>query len=187
MKYVDIDCEQVNEKIKTRSIERCEIGSKLQNQAKIWLKKYGYEDDLMEYLDALVQSNDIKVLPQEIQDKFEMHDCYVYIDDIWELYDKLKKEIIETISEINDKTAKYYELKDTDINAAEHLFWDNKESLKEQSYYYNNLSGYNIPTIKPYKEYLDNINAEKNGDLLGSTQKEFEYDENDLSWLQDLL
>ena len=187
LKYVDIDCEQVNGKIKTRSIERCEIGSKLQNQAKIWLKKYGYEDDLMEYLDALVQSNDIKVLPKDVQDKFVIHDCYTYIDNIWELYDKLKKEIIETIAEINDKTAKYNELKDTDINAAEHLFWDDKESLKEQSYYYNNLSGYNIPTIKPYKEYLDNINAEKNGDLLGSTQKESKYAEDDLAWLQDLL
>ena len=189
LKYVDIDCEQVNGKIKTRSIERCEIGSKLQNQAKIWLKKYGYEDDLMEYLDALVQSNDIKVLPQEIQDKFVMHDCYVYIDNIWELYEKLKEEIIETIAEINDKTEKYNELKDTDINAAEHLFWDDEESLKEQSYYYNNLSGYNIPTIKPYKQYLDKINAEKNGDLLGlnSKNKTYEHEEDNLDWLNDLI
>ena len=187
LKYVDIDCEQVNGKNKTRSIERCEIGDKLQSQVKIWLKKYGYEDDLMEYLDALVQSNDIKVLPQEIQDKFVIYDCYTYIDDVWELYDKLKEEIIETITEINDKTAKYNELKDTDIDAAEHLFWDDEESLKEQSYYYNNLCGYTIPTIKPYKEYLDKINAEKNGGLLGINKKEDEIAEDDLSWLDGLV
>lgn len=186
LKYVDIDCEQVNGKIKTRSIERYEIGDKLQASVKVWLKKFGYEDDMMEYLDALVQTNDIKCLPKEVQDKYVIHDCYVYVDDIWDLYESLKEEIIETIKEINEKTDKYNELKDVDLNAAEHLFWDNEESLKAQSYYYNNLSGYNIPTIKPYKEYLDKINADKNNDLLNNRNND-EIPEDDLSWLNDLM
>lgn len=186
LKYVDVDCEQVNGKIKTRSIERCEIGDKLQSSVKIWLKKFGYENNIMEYLDALVQTNDIKCLPKEVQDKYVIHDCYVYIDDIWNLYESLKEEIIETIKEINEKTDKYNELKDIDLNAAEHLFWDDEESLKAQSYYYNNLSGYNIPTIKPYKEYLDKINADKNNDLLNNRNND-EIPEDDLSWLNDLM
>lgn len=189
LKYVDIDCEQVNGKIKTRSIERYEIGDKLQASVKVWLKKFGYEDDMMEYLDALVQTNDIKCLPKEVQDKYVIHDCYVYVDDIWDLYESLKEEIIETIKEINEKTDKYNELKDVDLNSAEHLFWDNEESLRAQSYYYNNLSGYNIPTIKPYKEYLDRINVDKNLDLLGLNNKNKNelQKEDDLSWLKDLL
>ena len=122
LKYVDIDCEQVNGKIKTRTVERSEIGNSLQASAKTWLKKYGYEDDLLVYLDALAQSNDIKVLPEDVQKKFVVKDCYVYIDNIWDLYDELKEEIIETIAEINEKTEKYNEIKDTDLEAAENIF-----------------------------------------------------------------
>ena len=189
LKYVDIDYEQVNGKIKTRTVERAEIGNSLQASAKTWLKKYGYEDDMLMYLDALAQSNDIKVLPEEVQKKFVIRDCYVYIDNIWDLYDELKEEIIMTIAEINEKTEKYNELKDTDIDAAEHLFWDDDETLKAQSYYFNNLSGYLIPTIKPYKQYLDRINADKNLDLLGlnNENKNEPQEEDDLSWLKDLL
>ena len=189
LKYVDIDCEQVNGKIKTRTVERAEIGNSLQSSAKTWLKKYGYEDDLLVYLDALAQSNDIKVLPEDVQKKFVVRDCYVYIDNIWDLYDELKNEIIETIAEINEKTEKYNELKDTDLEAAEHLFWDDDETLKAQSYYFNNLCGYNIPTVKPYKQYLDRINADKNLDLLGLNNKNQNevQEEDDLAWLNDLL
>ena len=189
LKYVDIDYEQVNGKIKTRTVERAEIGTALQASAKTWLKKYGYEDDMLMYLDALAQSNDIKVLPEEVQKKFVIRDCYVYIDNIWDLYDELKEEIITTIAEINEKTEKYNELKDSDIDAAEHLFWDDDETLKVQSYYFNNLSGYLIPTIKPYKQYLDRINEDKNLDLLGlnNKNKNETQEEDDLSWLKDLL
>lgn len=189
LKYVDIDCEQVNGKIKTRTVERSEIGNSLQASAKTWLKKYGYEDDLLVYLDALAQSNDIKVLPEDVQKKFVVKDCYVYIDNIWDLYDELKDEIIEIIAEINEKTKKYNELKDVDLEAAENLFWDDDETLKAQSYYFNNLCGYNIPTVKPYKQYLDRINTDKNLDLLGLNNKNQNetHGEDDLSWLNDLL
>ena len=189
LKYVDIDCEQVNGKTKTRTVERAEIGNSLQASAKTWLKKYGYEDDMLMYLDALAQSNDIKVLPEEVQKKFVIRECYVYIDNIWNLYDELKEEIITTIAEINEKTEKYNELKDSDIDAAEHLFWDDDETLKAQSYYFNNLSGFLIPTIKPYKQYLDRINTDKNLDLLGlnNENKNEPQEEDDLSWLKGLL
>lgn len=188
LKYVNIDCEQMNGKIKTRTIERYEIGEKLQASAKAWLKKLGYEEDIMEYLDALVQTNDIKCLPEDVQAKYTINDCYVYVDNIWDFYEALKEEIIETVNEINQKTEEYKCLMEIgDIEEAELLFWDDEESLKSQAYYYNNLCGYSIPTIKPYKQYLDKLTAEKNGGLLGSTKKnDDEYDENDMSWLNDL-
>ena len=189
LKYVDIDYEQVNGKIKTRTVERAEIGNSLQASAKTWLKKYGYADDRLMYLDVLAQSNDIKVLPEEVQKKFVIRDCYVYIDNIWDLYDELKEEIITSIAEINEKTEKYNELKDSDIDAAEHLFWDDDETLKNQSYYFNNLSGYRISTIKPFADYLNRINEDKNLDLLGlnNENKNETQEEDDLSWLKDLL
>ena len=91
--------------------------------------------------------------------------------------------------EINEKIEKYNELKDVNLDAAEHLFWDDDESLKAQSYYFNNLCGYSIPTIKPYRNYIERINAEKNLDLLGlnNDNKNKEQEEDDLSWLKDLL
>lgn len=188
LKYVNVDCEQVNGKIKTRTIERYEIGSKLQASVKTWLKKFGYEDQMLEYLDELVRTNDIKCLPEEVQEKYIVNDCYVYIDNIWDFYKDLKEEIIETITEINEKTIKYKEFTEIgDNESAEKLFWDDDESLKAQSYYYNNLSGYSISTLKPYKCYLDKITAEKNGDIFGNKkQNKNEFSEDDLSWLNDL-
>lgn len=188
LKYVNVDCEQVNGKIKTRSIERREIGEKLQASVKVWLKKLGYEDKMIEYLDALVQTNDIKCLPEDVQAKYIINDCYVYIDDIWNFYTNLKEEIVETIKEINDKTKKYKALvRANKLEEAEKLFWDDEESLQDQSYYYTNLSGYSISTLKPYKHYLDKITAEKNDGLFGGNMsKTDDFDEEDLSWLNDL-
>ena len=138
MKYVNVDCEQINGKIKTRTIERHEIGSKLQASVKTWLKKLGYDkEDIDLFLNDLVLSNDIKCLPEDVQSKYKVEDCYVYVDDIWDVYNKLKDEIIETVTEINNKVKKYNELIKTDSDAAEKLFWDDDDSLKAQSYYYN--------------------------------------------------
>ena len=185
LKYVNVDCEQINGKIKTRTIERYELGSKLQSSVKTWLKKLGYEEQMMEYLDSLVQTNDIKCLPEDVQKKYRIDDCYVYVDNIWDFYENLKEEIIETITEINEKVIQYKEYVILgNEEEAEKLFWDDDESLKSQSYYYNNLSGYNIPTLKPYKQYLDKITAEKNGNMFNSNKEE--YQEDDLSWLNDL-
>lgn len=184
LKYVNIDCEQVNGNIKTRIIERHEIGVKLESSVKTWLKKLGYKDKVLEYTDLLVRTNDISVLPKEVQDKYVINDCYVYVDDIWKLYEQLKEEIIEVVTEIREKTELYkIHEKNEDYEAAERLFWDNEESLKAQSYYYNNLCGYSVPTVKPYKEYLDKINANKNENL-SSNNNDFE--EDDFSWLDGI-
>lgn len=187
LKYVQIDCKQVNGKIKQRIVERCEIGSSLQASAKVWLNKLGYKDDLLFYLDALVQSNDISCLPQEVQIKFKISDCEVYIENIWDLYDKLKEEIIQTVTDINKKVEQYNALKDSDLEAAEKLFWDDDESLKKQSYYYNNLCGYSIPTIKPYKDYLDRITVNKNDNIFINNSVKKEEDDDDMAWLSELL
>lgn len=187
LKYVNIDCEQINGKIKTRTIERYEIGSSLQASVKTWLKKFKYnEEQITEYIEVLIKTNDIKCLPKEVQEKYIINDCYVYVDDIWNFYKDLKEEIIETIAEITEKTAKYKELAKSNIEEAEKLFWDDEETLKAQSYYYNNLCGYSIPTIKPFKAYLDKITIEKDGSIFGNSKKEDDLEEDDLSWLNDL-
>lgn len=189
LKYVNIDCEQINGNIKTRTIERYEIGSKLQASVKTWLKKLGYTEQMNDYLNALVQTNDIKCLPEDVQEKYIVNDCYVYVEDIWNFYEELKEEIIETINEINEKVNQYklfVELGDQE--SAEKLFWDDEESLKAQSYYFNNLCGYSISTIKPFKEYIEKLNAEKEGNIFNGTKQSAEEDfaEDNLDWLNDL-
>lgn len=171
---------------KVREIERCELGDKLYANAKMWLKDFGYtEDQTFEYLDKLSQSNDISCLPKEIQEKYELHDCYVYVDLTDELINHWETFIIDTMNMIRKKEKEYYELKESgQYEAADKLWWEDEKSLKKQSYYLNNLCGYSPNLHKPLKSYLEKLDKNKKGDILG--QKKEEYDVDDLSWLNDL-
>jgi HKD family nuclease len=50
------------------------------------------------------------------------------------------------------------------------------------------LCGYSISTIKPFKEYIEKLNAEKEGNIFNGTKQSAEEDfaEDDMSWLNDL-
>ena len=146
----------------------------------MWLKEFGYEEQLMEYLDALAQTNDITVLPKEVQDKFEFNDCYVYVDLTEELIKHWEDYIIETTKMIRAKEEEYQ------TNNDEKIWWEDEETVKNQSYYFSNLCGYSPYLHKPYAAYLDKLNAEKNEDIFGSTKTNDDYDINDLSWLNAL-
>lgn len=174
---------------KVREIERCTLGEKLQANAKMWLKEFGYtEDQVFEYLDKLAQTNDIKVLPEEVQEKYEFHDCYVYVELTQELIDYWTNFIIDTMKEIRSKEAQYEELKEAGkYEEADKLWWEDEESVKKQSYYLSNLCGYSPNLHKPYKAYLDALDAQKNGDILGTKKKsDEEYAIDDLGWLNNL-
>lgn len=174
---------------KVREIERCTLGEKLQANAKMWLKEFGYtEDQVFEYLDSLAQTNDIKVLPEEVQAKYEFHDCYVYVELTQELIDYWTNFIIDTMKEILNKEAQYEELKAAGkYDEADKLWWEDEESVKKQSYYLSNLCGYSPNLHKPYKAYLEALDAKKNGDILGTKKKsDEEYAIDDLGWLNNL-
>lgn len=172
---------------KVREIERCELGEKLQANAKMWLKDAGYsEEQVFEYLDQLAQTNDITVLPEAVQNKYEFHDCYVYVDLTEELINHWESFIIDTMKLIREKEKEYFVLKENGkFEEADKLWWEDEESLKKQSYYLTNLCGYSANLHKPLKAYLEKLDSNKNGDILGQ-KKEDEYDVDDLSWLNDL-
>lgn len=86
-----VTIEQKNGKTKDRYIERNVIGEKLVNTAKMWLKEFGYEDDIEKYIDEMTLNNNIDCLPEEVRDKFEIHDCYVQIPLTTEKINDLKK------------------------------------------------------------------------------------------------
>ena len=108
----------------------------------------------------LLDTNSIECLPEEVKEKYEITDCYVYID----LTDDLINKWIDTIT----TTIKDIELRETDYKEtkSDKCFWDNEDSIKAQSYYYSNLCSYSINKLLPYKEYLDKMEMAKNDDDL---------------------
>lgn len=178
LKYVQVDCTQANGKITTREIERREIGSKLQTSVKMWLKKLGYTPE--DYLDKFVLNNDLTLLPNDVQEKFKVRDCIIEVSITDQLIKHWTDYIIHTIDEIEEKEDEYRKTLD------EKIFYDTPENVQKQSYYFATLCGYTANLHKPYKEYLERLEQEKNGDLLKSKNNNSTETEDDLSWL-DLL
>lgn len=190
LKYCTVEYEQANGAIKTRDIERFELGEKLQSNLKIWLKKLGYEDKIDEYLMKVLDDNSIECLPEDVQAKYKISDCYCYIDLNEKLVDKWTNEIIATIKDIELRRADYEE------TGSEMVWWDSDESVKAQSYYFANLSGYSANLHKPYGQYLDTLEKSKSGGMFGGLLGDVstssgnvinnKKDELDLSWLDNI-
>lgn len=159
LKYVSIQYEQANGAVKTREVERCKIGESLQTNAKMWLKKLGYTDQVDDYLKLLLDTNDIKCLPKEVQEKYIISDCYVYVPLTDELINRWKETIISTINDIELREKDYEE------THSDKAFWDTDESVEAQSYYFSTLCGYSPNLHLPYKAYLERTEKAKDGDV----------------------
>lgn len=182
LKYVHVEYEQANGKWGSTDIERCSLGDKLQSKVKMWLKKLGYEQRSLEYLDLLSQTNSLHCLPEEVQSKFKISDCIVYIDITQELLDRWETDIINTIDVIEKKEAEYKNMLTSNPSHADEIFYDDPENVKKESYYFATLCGYSPNLHKPYKLYLDKLEQDKNVDLLGGNTKN-NTEEEDMSWL----
>lgn len=154
LKYVTVTYEQKNGKKKNRYIERNVIGESLVNTAKMWLKEFGYEDDMESYIDKMILDNTIDCLPKEVRDKFEIKDCYVQVPLSEEKIDELKSDIADTIHEFRDKEKEYKATKD------EMLFW--QDVTDEDAFRLATLSGYSRALHKPYDAYLKDQDMFKN-------------------------
>ena len=196
LKYCDVDCELTTKKkgeiqYKTKSCTRATWVKESEANIKRWLKKYGIENELelTDMIETSIENNNLDNLPKEVQDKFKLRDCYVYIDLTKELIDELNNKIINTLDEIEDKTKKVKkilsEIDKSNDNEKKKLekqidkeFWTEIDKNKE--YYFWNLCGYNRNQHKPWDEYLKEI------DLLNGKDVELNTDDDDLSWLNDL-
>lgn len=194
LKYVSIRYQQKNGAIKTRDVERCKIGESLQTNVKMWLKEFGYEDQIDDYLKQLIDTNSIKVLPKEVQEKYIITDCYTYVSLTEKLIDRWTEIIKSSIADILLREKDY---KDTHNNK---VFWDTDESVKSQSYYFSTLCGYSPNLHLPYKAYLERLDAAQNGLNVFSGvginaeisdkviyNKPDESGNIDLSWLDDII
>lgn len=193
LKYCNVEVSMKNGKKKIRTIERYKLGESLVSNARMWLKDCGCDErEIDNHLKQLIDSNSIEYLPVEVQNKFSIDDCYVFVPLTQKLIDKWNNEIITTIKDIELRTADYNQTKS--INC----FWDTEESIKAQSYYMANLMAYSPNLHLPYQTYLKKLEAVQNqsnmfGGLLGSNSSapsskviENKNNEIDLSWLENL-
>lgn len=203
LKYVSVQYEQANGAVKTRDIERYKIGESLQTNAKMWLKKFGYEENIDYYLKQMIDTNSIDCLPDEVRKKYSISDCYVYVPITDKLIEKWINDVSITIKDIELREKDYYEMKENglDEETCSKSFWDDDESVSKNSYYFSTLCSYSPSLHLPYKAYLEKIERQSNGlgvfDGVGSadvkstscdinSKNENENQEIDLSWLDNL-
>lgn len=167
LKYQNITVEQKKGNKRVREVERIKLGESLTSNVKTWLKHFKYsEKEIDDYILKLVDTNSLECLPEEVQEKFESNDCWVYVELTEDLINIWKEKIILNIDTITSKTEEFNKTKDI------HLFWDDEDSVKAQSYYYANLCGYSANLLLPYKQYLETLEEKKNGiDLLSEPKK----------------
>lgn len=190
LKYITIEYQQANGKVKTRDVERYKLGESLQSNLKVWIKKLGYEDQMDEFLKMALEDNGLERLPKDIQEKYKFMDCHVYIDISEEKINKLIDEISATIKDIKLREADYNETHNDKV------FWDTEESVKKQSYYFANLCSYSGNLHKPYAEFLSKLETAKSGgDLFAginndlnatSTSNVIDSSDNSLDWLNSI-
>ena len=188
LKYVNVTTELKNGTVKERTIERFEIGDKLKSNAKTWLKSFGYSNEEIEdYLEKLVFTNDIEVLPEEVQNKYKFSDCYSYIPLTQELIDTWSDLIIKTIDQIEYCEKEYAD------SQSDKVWWDTDENVEKQSYYFATLCGYSANLHLPYKQYLERLEATKDGgdmfNNIGTNTDEMNVGQTvdeDLSWLDEI-
>jgi len=174
LKYVEVECMQANGKLKSRIIERNSIGSSLSSNAKMWLKKSDNkfsEEQIDDYLSQMVVDNSIDCLPEDVKSKFVVKDCYVEISLDNESIQELLDDIVKTVEEIKEKQEDYKATLDNKI------WW--QDVTDTESYFLANLNGYSSLIHKPYREYLEKLDMFKN--------KDSKVEEEDLSWMKDLM
>ena len=130
-----------------------------------------------------------------MQEKYKLNYCIVTVSITEELLNKWTTDIIETISEIEEKEDKYKKLKDSNLLKAEKEFWDSDDQVEKQSYYFSTLCAYSPNVHLPYKKYLDKLNAKKEqqdnifasvgADITSNIPGEI-LGKDDMSWLNDL-
>ena len=175
MKYLSVTFQQANGKYKTMNCARNVWVAKMMNQIRRDMKKKTdlSDEDIELMLAESVDENSIDNLPKEIQDLYEITNCYVEVPINQEEIDMLIKELEELILDISQKTAEYEKSGDESI-------WYRKVE-KEDSYFCSNLCGYTANECPCYAEFLDNLEMKK-----ADKQDEFTSKDSDTSWMEEL-
>lgn len=127
LKYCVVSWHLKNGKIKEKVCERGFWISEIKNEIIKDLKELNYDDfDIELILDKAIEINDIKLLPQQIQDKYSVKDYIQYYDYTQENINECKEFILNRIQEIED-------------NSKNELYWLPKEIDYSNCFYCENL------------------------------------------------
>lgn len=169
-----IDKETKQHKIKNRNSLRNKWVKGIENNIRMWLVILEYDElEIEDMVQTCIENNNLNSLPKELQDKYKISDCYVYISLDQEILDELKETIKNTLDEIIKKEKEYRETED------DKLFWTEIDKSKE--YYFYCLCGYSRQQHKPFDEYLNNINM-----FVEDTYDSKNIKNTDMDWLNDL-
>lgn len=140
------DEDKTKRKYKKRQIPRNEIYDKTKTKVIMWLKEFGYEDNIDDILLEFNKTNDFSVLPKDITEMYKFEDCFVEIELNEDVVNELNQDINNTLNDILAKTEEYQLSKD------DMIFY---EDIKEQDeYFFYNICGYSRKLHKPFDEYL---------------------------------
>lgn len=193
-----IDKETKKNKTKSKNCIRNKWVKESEKNIIKWLEEEGYDAlEITDMIQTSIDNNNLDNLPKEVQDRFRIEDCYVYVDLTQDMIDDLKSDIISTLEEVEEKTAKAKELlkeiellgdnyKVLDVKKKKEreldlLFWTHIDKSKE--YFFYNLSGYTRMQHVCWDEYLKEtmMFVEDNFDSEFKNSGDSEFD-----WLNDL-
>lgn len=184
LKYCNVSFKQANGKIKTRTIERFELGLKLSATLKMLFKRHNYknQEEIDNYILEFSETNSLKSLPKEIADELTIEDCWDFYDMTEELANEWIFRLKDSIYEIDEKVKEYYETFD------DHIFYDSDDELKKEEFYYTNLCGYSIAQNKCLNDYLKRKQHEDELYTFNYVEEsDSENETNDNDWINNLF
>lgn len=195
---IGVDKVTKKNKTKDKNCIRCLWVKECESQIRKWLTKDEYDElEIEDMIQTSIENNNLNNLPKNIQDRFKVNDCYVYIELTKDILDELNNKIIETLEEVEEKTEKAKniinkinslnnikdrkEIKELD-NELDELFY--MEIDKSKEYWFYNLCGYNRSQHIYWDEYLKQANLFKEDTWQNDFTKSTDNDE--LDWLNGL-
>ena len=165
LKYVKLTYQLKNGNIKSTNVLRDEIPQSLSAKIKTWANFYKYTpSDYNNFMDIIyknaekyMDNNILKGLPQEIQDKFTIEDCFVEIPYNEDVANDFIKYVSDTIEDMDAKINIYNITQDSNI------FW--QDVTEENSFYFTNLCNYTSKYHLPLRKYYEDkgiFNGESN-------------------------
>ena len=140
LKYVNIAYLQKNGKMKTTIGERHKWVEKIKTPLKKDLMSFyeleDWEADIK--IDELIRLNSIDTLDESIKSKYELSDCYTYVDVTEESINKLKKELVETVQEIQKRSKEESDWEREEIQPQEEFYCNVLCSMRNHCKYYKN-------------------------------------------------
>lgn len=157
LKYVAIDIEQINGKIKTSKVLRNGIPEALETKLKSWGKKLKYAPEEVDGFIQILRDNaeqykDVDItdgLPEDIASKFKIRDCFVEIPLNEEILNDFINYVNEQIRIMSEKISLYKVTEDSN------LFWT--EITDKNKFFFLNLCGYTSKYHLPLRKYLENL------------------------------